>query len=150
MAPLVIVAIVIFVTGMLLVGMLFALRSLAVGRERAAQIRFPNARAIVSGANFFGQESSGVGQLRGNGTLVLTDQELYFERWLPQREYRIPLSAIHSIETPTAFLGKSNSRPLLKVNYQDADGNTDAMAWLLPDLAGFKRQLEESLSSVKL
>ncbi|MCK4953145.1 hypothetical protein KAS14_05120 [Candidatus Bathyarchaeota archaeon] len=38
-------------------------------------------------ANFFGQESLGLGQVRGNGVLVLTEKELYFEMWSPKKYY---------------------------------------------------------------
>ena len=37
--------------------------------------------------NFFGQESLGLGQIRGNGVLVLTEKELYFEMWHPKKYY---------------------------------------------------------------
>jgi hypothetical protein len=103
-------------------------RRVVAQRAQAARERFPNARLIVPGANFFGQESHGVTQLRGNGTLVLTDNELYFERLLPRREYRIPLHAIRALETVTSYLGKSIFRPLLKVVFVDEAGNTDSMA----------------------
>jgi hypothetical protein len=122
------------------------LRQLASGRERAVRERFPNAKAIVSGALLYGQESLGVKQGRGNGTLVLTDSELYFERWLPRKEFHVPLSAIQSIETPTSFLGKTNFRKLLKVDFRNDAGQNDAIAWLVPDLEGTKQALESALN----
>jgi hypothetical protein len=83
-----------------------------------------------------------VKQGRGNGTLVLTDSELYFERWLPRKEFHVPLSTIQSIETPTSFLGKTNFRKLLKVDFRNDAGQNDAIAWLVPDLEGTKQALE--------
>ena len=32
-------------------------------------------------SNFFGQESLGLGQVRGNGILLLTKEELHFGMW---------------------------------------------------------------------
>lgn len=118
------------------------LRRQALNRAQAARERFPNAKLIVPGANFYGQESKGVMQMRGNGTLVLTDNELYFEGWLPRREFRIPVSAIQSIETPNSYLGKTNFRPLLKVAFKDDAGGIDSMAWLVSDVEAARQAVE--------
>jgi hypothetical protein len=140
----------ILIVGMILliviaVGVTFvSLRQLSLARYAAARERFPNAKVIIRSANFFGQESRGVMQLRGNGTLALTDTELFFEQWIPRREFRIPLSAIQAIEMPASFLGKTNFRPLLKVVFKDEAGNTDSMAWLVPNVEGLKRALEDA------
>lgn len=111
-------------------------------RAEAVRQRFPNAIAVVPGANFFGQESKGVLQTRGNGTLVLTDTELYFEKFIPRQEIHIPLSTIQRIETAKSHLGKTVFRPLLKVVYQNEAGQPDSIAWLVPDVEGLKQQLE--------
>lgn len=110
-------------------------------KEASARKRYPTARQIDRAASFFGQESRGGTQMRGNGTLILTDAELIFEMWVPNTEFRIPLHSIHSLENPTAFLGKSRFSPLLKVVYTNAQGSTDAMAWQVSDLSGWMGQL---------
>lgn len=138
------VVLTVFIIAVPLFAALLWLHRLAAQRAQAARERFPNARLIVPGANFFGQESHGLTQLRGNGTLVLTDNELHFERWLSRREYRIPLHAIRAIEMATSYLGKSIFRPLLKVVFVDEAGNTDSMAWYVPDVEDLKRTLEEA------
>jgi hypothetical protein len=144
MEPLVLfIGIVVFVL-VIIAAVFIPLRRLAAQREQAARQRFPNAKRIVPGALFYGQESRGVRQLRGNGTLVLTDSELYFEKWLPRHEHRITLDAIQAIETPSSYLGKTNFRPLLKVVFKDAAGNIDSMGWLVSDLEGTIRALEEA------
>jgi hypothetical protein len=134
---------------LLVIGVIFffvftALRRVAAQRGEEAQQKYPGAKAIIRGASFFGQQSRGVTQARGNGTLVLTGDKLVFELWLPRREFEIPLSSISAIETPTSFLGKSRFTPLLKVAYQNESGQSDAMAWQVPDLEGLKRTLEET------
>ncbi|BCX03313.1 MAG: hypothetical protein KatS3mg053_1251 [Candidatus Roseilinea sp.] len=83
-------------------------------------------------------------QMRGNGILVLTDDELIFEMWLGGTELRIPLRSIQSLETPTTFLGKSRLMPLLKVVYTTPHGTTDAVAWQVSDLGGWMRQINEA------
>lgn len=124
-------------------GMLVVLRYIARQKEASARERYPTARQIDRAASFFGQESRGVTQLRGNGTLILTDSELIFELWIPHREFRIPLRRIQSLENPTAFLGKSRFTPLLKVVYTNEQGRTDAMAWQVPDLSNWMRWINE-------
>ena len=90
-------------------------------------------RALV-GANFFGQESLKLRQVRGNGVFVLTSKELYFEMWMPKRVYRIPIYSIIDIEETKWHLKKTKSRPLLKVIFTNPTGETDSAAWIVKDL----------------
>jgi hypothetical protein len=125
-------------------GVFVMLRHIARKKESSARARYPQARQIDRAASFFGQESRGVTQMRGNGTLILTDSDLIFERWVPNTEFRIPLRSIQSLENPTSFLGKSRFTPLLKVVYTNEQGTTDAMAWQVPDLSGWIRRINEA------
>jgi hypothetical protein len=93
-------------------------------------------------ANFFGQESKGVWQIRGIGTLILTKKELYFRMLLPQREWRIPLSTILRIETTKTHLKKTQGDPLLKVSYHNEHGNIDSIAWRVADMNGWTQAIE--------
>lgn len=127
-------------------GVFLVLRNIARRKEAGAQARYPNAQLIDRAASFFGQQSHGVTQLRGNGTLILTDSDLIFEMWVPNKEFRIPLRSIHSLDNPSSFLGKSRFTPLLKVVYTNERGMTDAMAWQVPDLSGWMRLLNEALA----
>lgn len=139
------VEIIIIVTLILTVvfGVTFSiLRRETMSRANAIGKKFPNAKLIIPGANCYGQESKGKMQMRGNGTLVLTDQELYFEYLVPRREFRIPLTAVQAIETPSSFLGKTNFRPLLKVVFINDGGQPDAMAWIVPDVEGARQAIE--------
>jgi hypothetical protein len=120
------------------------LRNTARQKEASARERYPNARQIDRAASFFGQESRGVTQMRGNGILILTDSDLIFEMWVPNTEFRIPLRSIQSLENPSSFLGKSRFTPLLKVIYTNEQGTTDAMAWQVPDLSGWMRRINEA------
>jgi hypothetical protein len=125
-------------------GVFLVLGRTARKKEASARERYPTAQQIDRAASFFGQESRGAKQLRGNGTLILTDSDLIFEMWVPNREFRIPLQTIQSLENPTAFLGKSRFAPLLKVVYSNAQGTPDAMAWQVPDLDGWMRAINEA------
>jgi hypothetical protein len=140
-----VVAITLIIIGAVFALTFMGLRRLARQRQQAMFERYPNARQVISGANFYGQHSKGFAQLRCNGTLVITDQALIFERWVPRAEFSVPLNRITSVELPTSFLGKTNFRPLLKVVYQTDTGEQDAMAWLTPDAAELKSLIEQLL-----
>ena len=90
--------------------------------------------ANVSG---LGLQSRGRGQVRGNGWLVLTAEELRFRQWIPQRETTIPLAAVTSVGTERTWLGKWVGSKLLCVRWRTSDGSEDAMAWQVPDLEGW-------------
>ncbi len=124
------------------------LRRMASRNMAAALANFPQAQVLARSALFFGQQSKGVTQLRGNGTLLLTDDTLYFRKWVPMTEYTIPLGSIRSIETPIAHLGKSYGKPLLKVNYRSEGGSEDAIAWYVRDLESAMAQIEAKRGSI--
>ncbi|MCL5037147.1 MAG: hypothetical protein M1269_08535 [Chloroflexi bacterium] len=95
------------------------------------------------GANFFGRKSKGVGQLRGNGALVLTRNELWFFQGITGMEISIPLKNIKSITFPKSFLGKTIFRPLLCVEYISDEGE-DSIAWAMPDPENWKEAIERA------
>jgi len=129
----------------LVFGIVFIiLKRVSQRQQEIARHQYPDSRFVDSGALFFGQQSRGAMQMRGNGTLILTPTELVFHQWMPGREFRIPLKSIQSIENPTSFLGKWQGVPLLRVNFLDENGQTDAMAWRVRDLSGIQRAIEEA------
>jgi len=91
--------------------------------------------SVKSNANFFGQESLGYSQMRGNCSLVITEDEIFSEMWLPKKSITIPITSVVSIETPKSFLGKSRGRPLLKVVFINKNGLNDSAAWQVSDLS---------------
>jgi len=119
-------------------------------REIEEQFTGKNILLTSRGANFFGQESKGLGQVRGNGVLLLTDKELYFGMWTPKKELKIPIVAIKSIETPKSFLGKSAFRKLLKVVFENYMGDLDAAAWYVKDLVPWSQEIERLIRNVKI
>ncbi len=138
--------IVIVVVGFVLVfGVVYAVIGRYARRDQqTTEQEYPGARHIESGALFFGQKSRGVMQMRGNGTLILTDDELLFKQWVVNKEFRLPLKLIQSIETPRSFLGKTQGVQLLKVSYLNESGAPDAIAWRVRDLAGLIRKIEDA------
>lgn len=142
MDAILIVVIVVAVILVTLVGVFWTLGR--VTRKRAALIaeRFPNTKLIVPMANFFGQESKGVTQLRGNGIMVITSSEVYFQQLVTNREWHIAFGSIQEVETVKSHLGKTIGRPLLKIRYINPEGRVDTVAWWV-------RNLDEVLQTIE-
>jgi len=105
-----------------------------VAAELRARLGEASILAIEERANGFGVESGGPFQVRGNGCLALTDDELVFLMWLPRRELRILRSAITGVERTRWHLGKTMGRELLRVRFQNEAGQSDSAAFLVGDL----------------
>ena len=85
-------------------------------------------------ANFFGLESLGIWKTRGNGVLILTEEELLFGMWTPKKELIIPIKSLSKITNPKSHLHRSVFRPLLKVIFNNKKEGKDSAAWLVQDL----------------
>lgn len=117
----------------------------AEGQERLDR-RYPADQVLLAdtGANFFGVESRGSGQIRGNGVLALTASELWFSLLAPETELTIPLAAITAVELVPSHLGKAVAgRRLVLVRYTDR-GAADAAAWLVADPDAWLRAIERA------
>lgn len=96
-------------------------------------------------ANYFGLESLGGWQLRGNGALVLTDQALEFQMLWPRRRFRVSLAEVTGSALVRWHCGKSVGRDLLKVSFQAGD-REDSVAWFVPNALAWKATLDAELS----
>ena len=85
-------------------------------------------------SNFFGQESLGLGKIRGNGVLLLTKEELYFGMWKPKKEVIIPVKSIIEITNPKSHMHRSVFKPLLKIIFKNETGEVDSVAWFVRHL----------------
>jgi hypothetical protein len=93
---------------------------------------------VSESVNYFGLESKGVMQIRGNGVLILTNKKLFFEMWVkPKTIVEIPLNSIQKIEAVKSHLGKTKFRKLLKISFINDQQNLDSVAWLVRDLEGW-------------
>lgn len=133
---------VLFVVG---VGvLLWKMNTIRKGSREILAQRY-NSEDILCHDNFadcFGMESFTGIKVRGNGVLVLSHSELYFLRLDKRTEICIPLKKITSCVTPSSFLGKSINQRLLKVEFQDEDGVSNAVAWHTKDLETFVTALK--------
>ena len=98
-------------------------------------------------ANFFGIESHGVMQIRGNGILLLTETDLVFGMFRPNREFTIPLDKIEKIELADSHLSKTVFQPLLKVYFTNEEGDMDSVAWWLANPTEWKKVMETCILS---
>ena len=104
------------------------------GVERI-QERFPTEQIVLSEttANYFGLESRGSLQIRGNGVLVLTQDELWFSRLVKREDISIPTNTIQAVRLVDSHLGKRIlGRQLIYVQFEGSDG-ADSVAWLVAD-----------------
>lgn len=108
--------------------------------------QFPTKQILrsESTANFFGLASRGRGQLRGNGVLALTPNELWFSRFVKREDINIPLQSITSVELVESHLGKRIlGRALLYVEFQQ-EGKQDAIAWAVTSPTDWKLEIEQA------
>ena len=107
--------------------------------------RFQDQKVLItSTANFFGQESKGLKQVRGMSQVVLLPNELYSEMLFPKRILRIPISEIREVDiTKKWFLKKSRNKNLLIVHFINESGEEDSAGWQIPRLESYKRVIDE-------
>ncbi len=114
-----------------------------VGGTERIQERFPTEEIIISEttANFFGLESRGSWQIRGNGVLVLTPNELWFSRFIKRDDITIPIQSIQEVRLVDSHLGKRIlGRKLIYVQFQTPRGK-DSIAWLVADPETWKMKI---------
>ncbi|MFX0005237.1 MAG: hypothetical protein ACFFA7_02020 [Promethearchaeota archaeon] len=85
-------------------------------------------------SNFFGLESSGVLKVRGNGVLLLTEEELFFGMWKPKIDLVISIKSIIEVLNPKSHMHRSMFQPLLKVVFTNDNGVVDSAAWYVRKL----------------
>ena len=115
-------------------------------RERAAAevtARLGAHRILLmeDGANSFGVESRGRAQIRGNGCLAATVDEILFVMWFPRRVVHVPRRSITAVERARSHLGKTVGYMLLRVRFTNAEGRPDSVAWWVRDVARWEALL---------
>ena len=112
--------------------------SIVRGGRRRAEARLaevPGAVRRTTAATSVGLTSLGPGQLRGTGTLVLTDAEVAFAQWRPDHLVRIDRAAIAEVDTTRTHLGKTMKTDLLRIRWNDAAaGDEDTLALFVREL----------------
>jgi hypothetical protein len=98
---------------------------------RLEEVPGPVRRSMA--ATCLGVESAGAGQVKGTGTLVLTDAEVAFAQWRPDRLIRVPRSAIAEVDTTRSYLGKTLNADMLRIRWT-AQGNPDTVAFFIREL----------------
>lgn len=85
-------------------------------------------------ANSFGVESQGPWQIRGNGCLAATADEILFVMWWPRKEVRISRDSVTAVERARSHLGKTVGHMLLRLRFTNSEGSPDSIAWWVNDL----------------
>jgi hypothetical protein len=119
----------------LAVSALIAVVIVRNGRSKALarlqEVPGPVRRSMA--ATCLGLESAGAGQGKGTGTLVLTDEEVAFAQWRPDRLIRVPRSAITEVDTTRSYLDKTMNADMLRIGWT-AEGNPDTVAFFVREL----------------
>jgi hypothetical protein len=131
----------------LLLALNFVFKSVRNKLDRHIQERFDTKDIIgaTTRANFFGRRSKGGFQIRGNGALVLTEEQVCFIRAVPLKEYCIPIKSIEQVSMPSSFNGKSVFSKLLCIHYT-VDGMEDSIAWAIKHPVKWKESIEILIS----
>ena len=85
-------------------------------------------------AFYVAKQSDGYSHFKGNGYLVLTEDELYFERRVVRKLIIVPAGAIIKAERTKRLAGKSVGKMMLKVVFLTQTGQPDAIAWRVKEL----------------
>ncbi|WP_067657750.1 hypothetical protein [Nocardia harenae] len=139
---LLIIVIVGVVGGVIALTIVFVTGRVKQSSARAVEATFAPGEVLRSDpmANFFGWESKGGRQIRGNGALVLTGQRLWFRRAGAAEPLEIPLSAVTGVDIVRSHNGKSVRRDLLRVAVQG-----DSVAWWVREPAAWEGHLRSLL-----
>jgi hypothetical protein len=97
-----------------------------------------NVRLMDKYALFIAQQSDGYSHTRGTGYLVLTDEELFFERVLGRKQVSMPLNRILEVGETWRLAGQSPGRLMLKVEFRNDQQETDAIALRVKELERWK------------
>ena len=100
---------------------------------------FKKIRFLDKHALYVAQESDGYSHFRGQGYLVLTEDELYFERQLVKRIIKIPTDSIVRVDKTKRLAGQGPGM-MLKVVFKKQDGEQDAIGWKVKE---FDRWVKE-------
>jgi len=106
-----------------------------------------NIRFMDKHALFVAQQSDGYSHVRGMGHLVLTDEELHYERQFGNKVISIPLSSIVHVGQTLRLGGQSPGRPMLKVVFTTLEGQEDAVAWRVKELQRWKDEISAVISN---
>ncbi len=96
-------------------------------------------------ALYVAKESDGHSHLRGNGYLVLTGDELFFEREMDGKIIMIPLSSIIKLDRTRRLGGQSPGKLMLKVEFKTQEGAEDAIAWKVKELDDWIQQINQTV-----
>ena len=92
-------------------------------------------------ALYVAKQSDGYSHFRGSGYLVLTEDELYFERQLDRKIIIIPIGSIVKVERTKRLGGQSPGKMMLKVVFKTQDGEQDAIAWKVKELEQWIKEI---------
>jgi hypothetical protein len=139
--------VIVIIHSLLLIALLFLIIKIVGQKTKNAilkriKIKTSDILIMDKNSNFFGLQSLGIKQLRGNCVLILTKNHLHSYFILPRYDIKIPLKNIENISLTKSFLGKSIFKNLIKVDFKKGD-KTDSAAWFVHDTDSWIKILKE-------
>lgn len=136
------------VGGLIVLFLILKIVFAAVRRRLGRRIRetFEHEEIIRStvNANYFGLESLGGRQVRGNCALVLTRGILWSSLAVPRRDLPLPLSRIRRTSLVRSHCRRAILLDLLRVDFSAA-GADDAIAWYVRDARDWQTAIEAAI-----
>jgi len=119
--------------------------------EASFQKRFAGKkiRYIDKFALYMARDSDGYSHFRGTGYLVLTEDELYFERRLNRKIVIIPTGSIVRAEETRRLAGQSTGKMMLKVVFETQNGEQDAIAWRVKKRNQWIKEISMATNSIE-
>ena len=138
---------IVFIIGIIIVGIVFIFFVILKRKQDEVEADFQKRfagkkiRFIDKYALYIARESDGYSHFRGTGYLVLTEDELYFERQLNRKIVVIPTGSIIKAEETRRLAGQSTGRMMLKVAFETPGGEQDAVAWRVKKLEQWIKEI---------
>jgi len=130
---------------LLIISMIFKSIQSRLGKYIQKKFDKKDIIGATTRANFFGEKAKGSKQLRGNGALVLTKNQLFFVRAVPLKEFKIPIRSISKVSLPASFNGKSVFSKLLCVHYTIGE-EKNSIAWEVKNPETWKNSIKALIS----
>ena len=104
-----------------------------------------NIRKMDKYALYVAKKSDGYSHFRAVGYLVLTEEELFFQRRLDTKITIIPIDAIIKVDRTRRLAGQSRLKLMLKVEFKTPEGAEDAIAWQVKELDEWVQQINQTV-----
>ncbi|MCK5156140.1 MAG: hypothetical protein KAQ69_06875 [Spirochaetales bacterium] len=122
------------IIGLLFMGAVFLIAYIRNVEARRIRKLFREGEILLSsfGVQYYGIESEPGNPLRSTGSLVLTNDGIYYHAKFSQKKLQIPGDNISSITAVDTFKGKNMYMKIVSVNFVNEKGERDRAGFRIP------------------